>query len=172
MLTNISKKFGRKIIFDGLEFYLFPNAKELSSASINELTSCGLGYRAKFVKSVATEIESKMLNFEEIKRKHYFESRKELVKLKGIGNKTADCILLFAFEKLDAFPIDVWIYRSILENYYWLFEDIKKYHSNNKPTNNQYNIIGSRVREYFGEYAGYVQQYLYYHVRDTSRRTW
>lgn len=172
MLTNISKKFGRKIIFDGLEFYLFPNAKELSNASINELTSCGLGYRAKFVKSVATEIESKMLNFEEIKRKHYFESRKELVKLKGIGNKTADCILLFAFEKLDAFPIDVWIYRSLLENYYWLFEDIKKYHSNNKPTNNQYNFIGSRVREYFGENAGYVQQYLYYHVRDTSRRTW
>lgn len=172
MLRNLSKKFGEKIIYDGLEFDLFPKAKKLSTASINELESCGLGYRAKFVKSVAKDIESKGLNFEYIKKKSYEIGKSELIKLNGIGNKTADCILLFSFEKLNAFPIDVWIYRSLLENYSWFFDYKENLFSIGKPTNSQYNIISSKVRNYFGEYSGYVQQYLYYHIRETAKRKW
>jgi N-glycosylase/DNA lyase len=172
MLNNLSRKFGKKVTYDGFQFDLFPKSKDLSNASINELISCNLGYRAKFVKSVAEDIESKRLNFEDFRKKSYKEAKSELIKLNGIGNKTADCILLFSFEKLDAFPIDVWIYRSLLENYYWFFDNIKGFHSMDKLTHNQYNIIGSRVRNYFGDYCGYVQQYLYYHIRETAKKTW
>ena len=172
MLNNLSKKFGKKIFYDGLEFYLFPQIKELSNASINELISCGLGYRAKFVKSVAKDIETKTINFEDIRKKSYELSKSELLKLNGIGNKTADCILLFSFDKLSAFPIDVWIYRSLLENYSWFFDTDLNLFPIGKLTKNQYNNISSRIRNYFGEYSGYVQQYLYYHIRETAKKTW
>lgn len=172
MLKNLSKKFGEKIIYDGLEFDLFPKPKKLSTASINELESCGLGYRAKFVKSVAKDIESERLNFEDMKKKSYEIGKSELIRLNGIGNKTADCILLFSFEKLNAFPIDVWIYRSLVENYSWFFDKKENLYSIGKPTNSQYNIISSKVRNYFGEYSGYVQQYLYFHIRETAKKKW
>lgn len=172
MLNNLSKKFGKKISYDGIEFDLFPQVRELSNASINELISCGLGYRAKFVKSVAKDIETKTINFEDLGKKSYELAKTELLRLNGIGNKTADCILLFSFDKLNAFPIDVWIYRSLLENYSWFFDGELNSFSTGKMTKNQYNAISNRIRNYFGEYSGYAQQYLYYHIRETARKAW
>src|SRR5688500_13118932 len=112
MLKNICKKFGKKVTYNGLSFNLFPNVNELSEASIEELVGCGLGYRSKFVKSISNNIRNN-LDLNSLKDMKYLEAKLELTKLFGIGNKIADCVLLFSLEKTEAFPIDIWIYRAL-----------------------------------------------------------
>ena len=170
MLSNITKKFGKRVIYNDLNFNLFPNPNELSQASIEELVSCGLGYRSKFVKSIATQIKNN-LELNSLKEMKYLEAKAELTKLFGIGNKIADCILLFSLEKTEAFPIDIWIYRALFQYYEWIFKDdgiIK----NAKLPENKYKLIYNKINNYFGKYSGYVQQYLYYHIREANKRTW
>jgi len=170
MLSNITKKFGKRVIYNDLNFNLFPNPNELSQASIEELVSCGLGYRSKFVKSIATQIKNN-LELNSLKEMKYLEAKAELTKLFGIGNKIADCILLFSLEKTEAFPIDIWIYRALFQYYEWMFKDdgiIK----NAKLPENKYKLIYNKINNYFGKYSGYVQQYLYYHIREDNKRTW
>jgi N-glycosylase/DNA lyase len=170
MLSNITKKFGKRVIYNDLNFNLFPNPNELSQASIEELVSCGLGYRSKFVKSIATQIKNN-LELNSLKEMKYLEAKAELTKLFGIGNKIADCILLFSLEKTEAFPIDIWIYRALFQYYEWMFKDdgiIK----NAKLPENKYKLIYNKINNYFGKYSGYVQQYLYYHIREANKRTW
>lgn len=79
----------------------------------------------------------------------YLRARRELMALKGVGRKVADCVLLFAFGRYEAVPVDVWI-RRIMERHY-----PGPYHPG------RYNEIARYTREYFGRYAGYAQQYLY-----------
>ena len=80
MLSNITKKFGKRVIYNDLNFNLFPNPNELSQASIEELVSCGLGYRSKFVKSIATQIKNN-LELNSLKEMKYLEAKAELTKL-------------------------------------------------------------------------------------------
>ncbi len=80
----------------------------------------GLGYRTKAIKAAADAITSGQLDFDSLKKASYYESKKELLQVYGIGNKIADCVLLFSLEKLDAFPIDVWIARALASHYSWL----------------------------------------------------
>lgn len=70
MLRNLSKKFGKKLIFDNMEFYTFPDLKSLSNASIQDLLSCGLGYRAKFISSSAKDILNGQIDIEFLKKKN------------------------------------------------------------------------------------------------------
>jgi len=150
MLNNILK-FGNKIEWEGMIFRLFPEPKILANVSINELVNCGLGYRAKYVKE-ASYITNNGLDLEALKYIGYERAKEELMSIKGIGNKVADCILLFALEYLDAFPIDRWIFK-ILKQYYNINEE--------RLTDKVYNNISVVMRNYFGRYAGYAQQYLY-----------
>jgi len=105
MLKNLSKKFGYKVMFERKEFYTFPSASSLNEASIHELQSCGVGYRAKAIKAAAKHIVSGSLDIDNLIRIKYHDAKEELLKVYGIGNKIADCILLFSLDKLDAFPI-------------------------------------------------------------------
>src|SRR5207253_9300385 len=92
----------------------------------------------------------------------YHDAKEELLKVYGIGNKIADCILLFSLEKLDAFPIDVWILRALSRYYSWLLtedEDENKFKMTGRITINQYKILSATIRNYFGKYSGYAQQY-------------
>jgi N-glycosylase/DNA lyase len=91
-----------------------------------------------------------------------------LLQVYGIGNKIADCVLLFSLEKLDAFPIDVWIARALAGHYRWLHK--KKF--GDKITPHQYEQLSRSARGYFGRYAGYAQQYLYYHMRQDAGKKW
>lgn len=170
MLKNISRKFGKKVTYDGIDFNLFPNVNELSEASIQDLIECGLGYRAKFVRSISNEIKSN-LDLRSLKDMEYLDAKSELNKLYGIGNKIADCILLFSLEKTEAFPIDIWVYRSLCQYYGWMFENISV-RKNKKISEKEYKLVLKKINEYFGEYSGYVQQYLYYHIRDSNKRKW
>ena len=98
-----------------MDFYTFPDLKSLCNASIQDLLSCGLGYRAKFVSSVAKHISDNQINIEFLKKIKYEIAKEELLKLDGVGEKIADCILLFSFDKLEAFPIDIWIIKFLCQ---------------------------------------------------------
>jgi N-glycosylase/DNA lyase len=175
MLKSLSKKFGYKVIFDGKEFYTFPSVNALNKASINELQSCGVGYRAKAIKAVAKHIISGNLDIDNLIRIKYHDAKEELLKVYGIGNKIADCILLFSLDKLDAFPIDVWILRALSRYYSWLFnenENGNKYRMTERITINQYKVLSSVMRNYFGKYSGYAQQYIFYYIRESAGKKW
>lgn len=168
MLYNMTRKFGKRTKVDGIDFFTFPSAADINKASVDELRACGLGYRTKAIKAAAYSIASGRLDFDLIKKASYYESKKELRQVYGIGNKTADCVLLFSLEKLDAFPIDVWIARTLASHYSWLHKG--KFHDKIAP--HQYEQLSDGARSYFGRYAGYAQQYLYYHIRHLAGKKW
>ena len=170
MLKKLSIKYGEKQVFDGLEFYTFPSIKLLANASENGLRECGLGYRAKYVQKTAKKILDETINLEYLKTLPYFESRKALFEFSGVGFKVADCVLLFSLEKMEAFPVDVWVKRVILNHYANQLpsETVKKMQSRNSLTNSEYQKIGDFARSYFGHYAGYAQEYLF-HFERTQR---
>lgn len=168
MLYNMTRKFGKHTKVDGMDFFTFPSATAINKASVDELRDCGLGYRTKAIKAAADAITSGRLEFDLLRKSGYYESKKELLQIYGIGNKTADCVLLFSLEKLDAFPIDVWITRALASHYSWLHKS--KFHD--KITPYQYQQLSDDARRYFGKYAGYAQQYLYYHTRQVAGKKW
>lgn len=174
MLKNLCRKFGIKREIDQKNFFTFPTTKSLAKASINELCSCGIGYRAKTIKSLTEKIIIGTLNIEELSRCKYDEAKEKLLGIYGIGNKLADCILLFSLEKTEAFPIDVWIARSIYSYYRALLnqESFKLDIKSTKLSPNKYNLLSKIMRQHFGKYAGYAQQYLYYHMRCSANKKW
>ena len=174
MLKNLCRKFGIKREIDEKKFFTFPTTKSLAKASINELRSCGIGYRAKTIKSLTEKIISGTLNTEELSQCKYDEAKEKLLSIYGIGNKLADCILLFSLEKTEAFPIDVWIARSIHSYYRSLLnpEGFKLDFKSTKLNPNKYNLLSKIMRQHFGKYAGYAQQYLYYHMRCSANKKW
>jgi N-glycosylase/DNA lyase len=174
MLKNLCRKFGIKREIDEKKFFTFPTTKSLAKASINELCSCGIGYRAKTIKSLTEKIIIGTLNIEELSRCKYDEAKEKLLGIYGIGNKLADCILLFSLEKTEAFPIDVWIARSI-HSYYRALLNQESFNLDFKSTKlipNKYNLLSKIMRQHFGKYAGYAQQYLYYHMRCSANKKW
>jgi N-glycosylase/DNA lyase len=181
MISNVCEKFGEKAAFEGNPYFLFPSPESLSEASVNDLTACGLGYRARFVKSVAEKVVSRSVDFEELRLADYGRARDLLTErllgektYLGVGRKAADCILLFSCRKDSAFPIDVWMARVLSRYYPRLFEKevAKRLESHvsktSKLTGGLYESISHSMREYFGEYAGYAQQYLFHDARKSK----
>jgi len=168
MLKRICQKFGKKIDFDGHEFFAFPTVEKLAKANMKDLLSCGLGFRAKYVKAAATSVHSGALKLNFLKKSDYKHAKEELENIYGIGNKVADCILLFSLEKLESFPIDRWTQR-ILQKYYSkkFFGLIEK-----SLTEKNYEAIHKKIVEYFGPYAGYSQQFLFKMERELNKRSW
>ncbi len=167
MIYNISKCFGSKITFDGYDFYTFPTPKQLSQACSKEMRNCGLGFRSERILETAKRINNKELDLENLKGLDYFQAKQELLKLPGVGHKVADCVLLFSLEKLEAFPIDVWMKRAATRLYATYFdpEFIKRVSNKSSITPKEYESIGSFGREYFGRYVGYAQEYLFHYLR-------
>jgi N-glycosylase/DNA lyase len=167
MLLNLSKRFGEKTSIDGYAFYTFPTLEKLVKAKISELTDCGLGYRARYVSETANIIHESKFEIESLRELPYQKSRKELLRFPGVGLKVADCVLLFSLEKLEAFPVDVWIKRAILRYYSNSFpsELVQKIPDQISLTQSQYEKLNAFGRKYFGEHAGYAQEYLYHYER-------
>ena len=174
MLKNLSMKFGIKTRIDNKIFFTFPTMKNLYKASINELCSCSVGYRAKTIKSIAEKIVTGSLTIDELYQCKYDDARKTLTSIYGIGNKIADCILLFSLEKTEAFPIDVWMGRAIFMYYKRLIHNRKVtfMNGNKNLSDDQYSILSEIMRNHFGKYGGYAQQYLFYHIRNMKKRKW
>ena len=167
MVNSIAKQFGEKLMVDGYTFNTFPKPSILAEASLKELQQCGLGFRAKHILKTAKVVNSQELFFESLKNSEYLQAKKILLDLPGVGQKVADCVLLFSLEKLDAFPIDVWIKRAITTIYanYFNSSFIKQILVKGSLTPKEYETISYFGREYFGRYAGYAQEYLFHLLR-------
>lgn len=164
MLNSLSRKFGEKTTLDGMEFFTFPTPQQLANATNQDLAECGLGYRAKYVKETSKRIFENTFELERIKQLPYEQGKKTLCTLPGVGPKVADCIQLFSLGKLEAFPVDRWIERVILNHYAKQLpnELTQKLTTTESLNNSQYAKLNAFGREYFGEYAGYAQEYLYH----------
>jgi N-glycosylase/DNA lyase len=173
MLLNLSKVFGDKVCYDGYDFYTFPTPEKLAKATNRELAKCSLGYRAKYVSETAKMIFENDFEFEDLRKMSYEKAKAELLNFSGVGLKVADCVLLFSLGKLQAFPIDVWIKRTVLKYYANHFpnEFIEKISKKKSLTESEYDQISLFGQNYFGEYAGYAQEYLYHYERINSQKT-
>jgi N-glycosylase/DNA lyase len=122
-----------------------------------ELRRCLLGYRAPYVKAVARQIAGGEFDLDGLNRLPYEVARRQLLALPGVGEKVADCVLLFAYGKGEAFPVDVWVKRAV-ERWYL---------GGRRRTERQ---IREFARSRFGALAGHAQQHLFYYARGQSRR--
>ena len=157
IIENISKNYGKKIIYDKKEYYLFPTPEELSRASVQDFRNLGLGFRDKRVYTTTQMILNKEFDIDKMKKEKDTQViRNELLKLDGVGEKVADCILLFSFNRFDVFPVDVWVRRVMNELYI---------HSENENKVNK-NEIRKIANEKFMGIEGLAQQYLLYWKRE------
>jgi N-glycosylase/DNA lyase len=149
----LRRRFGERRAISGSHVYAFPTAERLAAASEEELRACALGYRAKNLLTTARRVESGAANLESWRNLPDEELRARLCELPGVGAKVANCVMLFAYERLRAFPIDVWIERVLREKYF--------------PRKRK--VTARQLRDfcdsYFGEHGGYAQQYLFHHAR-------
>lgn len=174
VLFNLCRQFGKQMTVKGDQFFTFPRPRDLHEANISELVACGVGYRAKSIKMLATKIFNGEIVPDEIRHMSYEDAKRALLDIHGIGNKTADCILLFSLEKLEAFPIDTWIARIISANYFFPINE-KQFGTNShehRLSPRRYLYLSNYMRMHFGIYAGYAQQYLYYYGRHIAGRKW
>lgn len=148
----LSKRFGNKINYNNETFHSFPSIESLANASIKDIEECKAGYRSKYIIETAKLLSTKLVNLETFSSLSSENAKKELLKLPGVGNKVADCILLFSGFDKSTFPTDVWIKKTMESLYFKKETPIRKIHE--------------FASQYFGEYAGYAQQYLFYFARE------
>ncbi|MCL4435927.1 MAG: hypothetical protein M1503_01910 [Thaumarchaeota archaeon] len=180
MIFSLSRSLGEPIMFEDATYYSFPTAEIVAKADEELIKACGLGYRAGFLIETARNIVSGDIVLEDLAKTNYENARSVLLSeqserkkklLPGVGLKVADCILLFALEHLEAFPIDVWIRRAVLRFYLHLFDEteVNKMISNAEQNGSigpaEYRQVSEVMRRYFGAYAGYAQEYLYHYTR-------
>jgi N-glycosylase/DNA lyase len=152
-ISLLSQFFGHEIE-DG--YFSFPGPETLANADLSTLDKCKLGFRTERIKDAAREVCSGDIDLDILFRLEYKYARDRLMRLRGIGEKVADCVLLFAFEKMEAFPVDTHI-RQIIQHYHIDDDFFENCTSLSR--------MGDWGREYFGPYCGYAQQYLFYQKR-------
>ncbi|MDY6789269.1 MAG: DNA glycosylase [Candidatus Nanohaloarchaea archaeon] len=152
MFDSIAEKYGKKVEFNGKTFLQFPEVQQLAEASEEDLRELGIGYRAKYIVNSVEQIMKGEVDPEDMENMDYKDAHQEIQKLYGVGDKVADCVLLFGLGHLQAFPIDTWIRKTVEQHY-------PERHSDS------YMEIGDSFREWFGDHVGYAQEYLFHHMR-------
>lgn len=143
----------QNVFLDDEEEFDLTDADDICKCN-NNLKSCGVGYRAPYMRK-ACELFTLEMDLSEIAKMSYEEAFETILEVPGVGPKVADCILLYGFNFRQAFPSDVWIKRIVS----YLYFDGK-------------DISVSKVREFgmeeFGDYAGYVQLYMFHYARKSG----
>lgn len=155
VIENLSRNFGEFVCnYKGKDYYTFPKAENLYAASVEEIKSCKAGFRSERIKEAAGRfLEEKDIVYD-IKNKTYEEGLNYLKTYKGIGDKVANCILLFSMKQFNTFPVDVWV-RRVMQTLYV-----------DKSTSDK--DIRLFAESKFGSLSGYAQQYLFYYAREFS----
>ena len=155
-IEKISEMYGKFLGEDeNRKYFSFPSAEELSKAKPEDLREFArVGFRDVRIVETANLINSGIVSIDEIEKMNLEDARAALQVLPGVGPKVADCILLFAFDRKESFPVDVWIKRVMEELY--LKEETPK------------SKIAMRGREVFGKNAGFANQYLFYYGRENK----
>ena len=155
---DIASAFGSPILDGTSGPNAFPSAEQLAEAGEPALRELGLGFRAKYVASAAERVSQSQIDLYSLRETSYQEALDALVELPGVGDKIANCVLLFSLDKLEAFPVDVWIDRALRD---WYFAP------------NGETVPRARMRAWaqarFGRYAGYANQYLFHQRRLQGR---
>ena len=113
IISRLCEQFGDEI--DG--GYTFPTAEKLSTLTVEDLAPIRSGFRAKYIIDAAQKISSGEVDIEEVKALTFDEAKAQLLKIKGVGEKVAQCTLLYGFGRVEAFPRDVWVNRIVAELY-------------------------------------------------------
>lgn len=143
IIDTLCAMYGDKIHSNGTEYYDFPPAKRIAALSEKDLEPIKSGYRAKYIIEAAKAIAGGNLNLDALSQSTQEHARRALKQLHGVGDKVADCVLLFGLNMLDAFPKDVWVNRAIATHYK--------------------NNLDPAV---FSPYAGIAQQYIFHYIRN------
>lgn len=138
IIKRLCDTYGEKIC-DG--WHAFPTSRTLSKLSVEDFEAIGLGYRAKYVKKLADDVESGVIDLAAIKAMDLDDAKKTLLSIYGVGEKVANCALLFGFQFIRCFPVDVWMKRVL------------QYYPDGLP-------------ECFSGYEGIAQQYLFHWARN------
>lgn len=155
VIENLSTSFGDYICsYRGKDYYSFPTAEKLSEATVEEIQECKAGFRSPRIKEAASRLLKERDILYDLKNKGYDEGLDYLKTYSGIGDKVANCILLFSMRQFDTFPVDVWV-RRVMQTLYVGNDtkdaDIRKFAENK-----------------FGKLSGYAQQYLFYYARENG----
>ena len=161
IIERISEKYGDEIIWNEKKYYLFPTVESLSKATVEDLRELGLGFRDKRVFNTTQMILKKEVDLEAIYKLNQTECiRNELLKLDGVGEKVADCIMLFSLKREDVFPVDVWVRRVMNELYI---------HNEDEEKVNKLEIKQLASQKFLG-LSGLAQQYLFYWKREEGKK--
>ncbi len=141
IVERLCENFGEKIA-EGI--YSFPTAEKIASLSLDDLSVLRSGFRAKYILDAAKKVASKEIILESLRELSLDDARAELVKIYGVGEKVADCTLLFGLSHIEAFPKDVWIKRAVSK------------------------LFDGALPECAKKYAGIAQQYIFHYARMTK----
>jgi N-glycosylase/DNA lyase len=154
----LRQRFGSEDKITNYVTHTFPSARRIAQSSEKRLRECALGYRAKNLLATAQLVSSGQVHLESWAALSDVDLRIRLCALPGVGAKVANCVMLFAYERPRAFPIDVWIERILKRQYF--------------PTKRK--MTAGQLRRfsetYFGDHGGYAQQYLFHHARVAGKR--
>ncbi|MBQ7895159.1 MAG: DNA glycosylase [Oscillospiraceae bacterium] len=145
IVERLCESFGDKLEFEGKSFYSFPSAEKLALLEADDLAVLRSGYRAPYIINAARQLSSGELDLEELIACDYAAAKKKLLSLNGVGEKVANCVVLFGLYHMEGFPIDVWIKRALKEHFPKNFDPAT-----------------------LGPYAGLAQQYIFYHIRENE----
>ena len=140
IISRLCDNFGE----DKGGYYAFPTAERIAECTLEDLAVLRSGFRAKYILDAAQKISSGEIDLEKLKTVSTDEARDELMKIKGVGPKVADCALLFSLCHIDAFPKDVWIKRAMQA------------------------LFGGELPDEAKPYAGIAQQYIFFYARETK----
>jgi N-glycosylase/DNA lyase len=153
MQMRLAREYGDVLTVGGRTYHAFPMPEQLAAATETGLRELSLGYRAPYVKRTAEMVASGEADPDDAVGLPYEEAREYLTQFVGVGDKVADCVLLFALDYLEAVPLDTWIQTAIAEYY-------------PECERGNYAKTSRATRERFGgEYAGYAQTYVFFYLR-------
>jgi N-glycosylase/DNA lyase len=137
--------------------YAFPTAQQIAAAAERDLRACKMGFRAPNLLATAKMVAGGEIDLAALANQDCETARTALVQLPGVGEKIANCVLLFAYGFQDAFPVDVWVRKALMQLYF----------PRRRPSPER---LQRFIRTYFGPNAGYAQQYLFHYMRTQMPR--
>ncbi len=143
---RLCRDFGGTTEFDGERFFTFPAPECLAALTESDLVSLRCGYRAAYIIAAARAVAEGTIDLDALISANYHDAKAALLALPGVGEKVANCVVLFGLGHMEAFPIDVWIRRALREHFLPDFDPAT-----------------------LGEYAGLAQQYIFYYARETGK---
>ena len=145
IIASLCQNFGERLDFNGSAHHSFPSARKLAALEERDLTPIRCGYRAAYILDSARAVANGDIDLEALSQVTPFDARKTLKGIRGVGDKVADCVLLYGLHMLDSFPLDVWMKRAVAKYYGPDFD-----------------------AGMFSPYAGIAQQYLFHYIRHHS----